>query len=1163
MSEQRCGCCAGVEALTPLPTANRPGLDALGYRVGTYTTFLETMVAPLSGHRLGDGRRPLHRLSTRDPADPSLALLDAWACVATVLTFYQERIANEGYLRTATERRSVLELARLVGYRPRPGVAASVYLAFTLEQGYQIEVPVGTRAQSIPGPGALPQFFETAEPLPARTEWNAIPARQTRPTFLASAATVPGTHTFYAHGAVTNLKPNDTVLIVCGNLPQPYTVQTVEPDASAEHTLVAVTPFNAGFSAPRNNGTTIAATANGATRGSPLTRLGSVVEALKKEPSLPPPSRFELPRSPDQTYSDAADLGPQLLTQFNPGLKDTLYTAYANAPVNEVNPRTQCHVEAMRVKAAPFGHNAPQELVLRDNVPVERREWMLSEFGGTARVLITSTATGQSVVAAFAGSYDLLENVNPLTIEVAFADDQGVIDSATLNIRDLIDPNQPPFGEDNPVFRATRTLDQDKVVDIEVAYEGSFSNGRYDDTRLGHIRLAFRTHPEYDTTMRIYLFEPVIGAAGAAQSLHVAIDNDTERQIAINDPPIEDTIGDRAVTISLNGGLAVAHRTPDLPMKDQLRTLSLDATYDKITPGSYVVVDRGEADSVVTQVRQVRTVSRADYGISARVTQLVLGAPWLTPGDRSLAVLRGTTVYAQSERMELAEEPIEDDVVGDEIELDRLYDGVAAGRWLVVQGTRTDVLAVDGQPVDGVQASELVMLAGVVQDVHKIPDENGEGNDIPMLSRTRRNGTGRNGTADNGTEIELPTDTLHTRLTLSAPLAFTYRRDTVRINANVVRATHGETRNEVLGSGAASTAFQQFTLKQAPLTHVAAPTPTGVESTLEVRVNDVRWPEQETLLFLGGHQRGYQTTADDDNRTTVVFGDGTHGTRLPTGVENVTAVYRSGIGKSGNVAASQISSLATRPLGVKEVINPQRASGGADPESRDQARRNVPLAVLALDRLVSVQDYTDFTRTFAGIGKAHAASLSDGRREIVHLSIAGVDDAPIDQGSDLQRNLLLALHRFGNPNLPLQVAVREVVLIVLSARVRVLTDYRWDTVEPKARTALLDIFGFERRELGQDVLLSEAISTIQAVEGVDYVDVDLLDGISETDARDPETLAAKLEALATAQPRRRLTVDLARIDPGTTDPALRIRPAQLAYLNPDLPDTLILTDVTS
>ena len=71
---------------------------------------------------------PLAGLTTRDPSDPSIALLDAWAVVADVLTFYQERIANEGYLPTALERRSLLELSRLIGYRLRPGVSASVRL---------------------------------------------------------------------------------------------------------------------------------------------------------------------------------------------------------------------------------------------------------------------------------------------------------------------------------------------------------------------------------------------------------------------------------------------------------------------------------------------------------------------------------------------------------------------------------------------------------------------------------------------------------------------------------------------------------------------------------------------------------------------------------------------------------------------------------------------------------------------------------------------------------------------------------------------------------------------------------------------------------------------------------------------------------------------------
>src|SRR5271155_1994767 len=98
-----CNCCRGVSVLTPLNLANRPGLSALVYRIGTYSSFFETMKARLSSpdFALATGALPLAGLTTRDPSDSAVALLDAWAIVADVLTFYQERIVNEGYLRTA------------------------------------------------------------------------------------------------------------------------------------------------------------------------------------------------------------------------------------------------------------------------------------------------------------------------------------------------------------------------------------------------------------------------------------------------------------------------------------------------------------------------------------------------------------------------------------------------------------------------------------------------------------------------------------------------------------------------------------------------------------------------------------------------------------------------------------------------------------------------------------------------------------------------------------------------------------------------------------------------------------------------------------------------------------------------------------------------------
>ncbi len=346
-----------------------------------------------------------------------------------------------------------------------------------------------------------------------------------------------------------------------------------------------------------------------------------------------------------------------------------------------------------------------------------------------------------------------------------------------------------------------------------------------------------------------------------------------------------------------------------------------------------------------------------------------------------------------------------------------------------------------------------------------------------------------------------------------------------------MKATHGETRREILGSGDGSKALQQFELRQPPMTYVAAPTPEGAQSTLHVFVNDLEWHEADSFAGKSRDDRIFVTKTDDDSKTAVIFGNGVQGCRLPTGVENVRSVYRNGIGEAGNVEAEQISLLKTRPLGVKEVINPLRASGGADRESRDQARKNAPLAAMSLDRLVSTQDYADFTRTFAGIGKASAVRLSDGRRQVVHLTIAGAADIPIDEQSDLYRSLLDALRRFGDPHQPVFIKPRELMLIILSAQVRVQTDYRWESVEPRVRAALLETFGFERRELGQDVLLSEVISTVQQVSGVAYVDVDLLTAATETKLQEyvekPDAPQSLIEFLA-GRRRARLGMDSPR-----------------------------------
>ena len=213
-----CGCCGAA------PTAPRrvpPGLSAIPYRVGTHGTFLRDMLAGITTATLpdGSGTRPLVALKSREPSDPSIGLLDAWATVSDVLSFYQERIANEGFIRSATERRSVLELARAVGYELGPGVAASAWLSFIADDSPGAPdvalVPQGTKIQSVPAPGKLPQTFETESDLEARSDSNALHLRLTQPQALD-----PTVSTVYLQGSPTDLKVGDRLLFVTPKSPQ-------------------------------------------------------------------------------------------------------------------------------------------------------------------------------------------------------------------------------------------------------------------------------------------------------------------------------------------------------------------------------------------------------------------------------------------------------------------------------------------------------------------------------------------------------------------------------------------------------------------------------------------------------------------------------------------------------------------------------------------------------------------------------------------------------------------------------------------------------------------------------------------------------------------------------------------------------------------------------
>ncbi|MCM6776629.1 putative baseplate assembly protein [Nocardia sp. CDC159] len=1056
-----CDCCVGVRARTPAGSYNRPGLPALSYRVGTYGSFRETLLARLAT------RPELARLTTREADDPAIALLDCFAVLGDVLTFYSERIANEGYLRTATEPYSLARLGRLVGYRPRPALGASTYLAFTLDPGAATVIPAGSGARSIAKQNELPQTFETVEDLSARAEWNTLTPARTRPVDIAyyapadpasgRADDVRTKPSVIIAGTTAHLEAGDRLLFLFGGKPDTAVrvVQRSEPDFPADRTVVTlVSPDDAREAAIA----ALHAAVTAAREAVPMARSAADID-----------ERYLKPLDDALAEWDGGALPLSLI--------DRLAEAKALAVV-----RDSCAVVDWCI-----GHVQPVIDAGRALAELLRRaERRLPDELATTRWMAYETlcpGCGGDRVAGRA--------VAPGDADCFAADrdcDEGAALAALTPVLPWLrrDPSRPPR---RPRDTAAATADQ------------------------------FR--PDSDAHPKLL----IAADRRLAPNLHHAW---TNQQLTA---PAE-----LAGLQVLRTKATVAARPSGRPVGE----VWLDTVYDQILAGSWVVVTlvdqsrvlgetvRTEAHRVVDVVQGVRQESvpgnaAAKVSIPCTVLTVAGSEPW-GQGHQGPAV--GTAVWAQGETLTPQGDPITGDIAGAEVELAQVYPGLQPGRLLVVAGERTDV-----PHTSGVRAAEVTLLAGVRQRMN--PDR--------------------------------PGSALRTVLELSGELAYRYRRDTVTVYGNVAEANQGETRREVLGAGDATVAGQRFPVRQispaTPLTALPADNPAGFDDTLSVSVNGVRWRATESLAMHAATDRVYATDVAVDNSLTVRFGDGERGARPATGVENVTAAFRVGAGRSGNVAAEQIAQLASRPLGVNAVVNPVAAVGGTDGDGPDDMRATIPLRMFALDRLVSVRDYEDFTRARAGIAKAAARKLFDGQAEVVHVTVAAVGDAPLDPSARLIVGLEQALRAFGDIGVPVRVDARELVLLILRAGVAVLPDHSWDLVEPAVRAAVLNEFSFAASGLGEPAHLSRAIAAMQSVPGVDYVDIEVFQGVPDTvTPLELLNLAAGLtgvEHRVAAGPAEFQEVTVAVNDgESLTDFALRVglTLSELAELNPGLAD---------
>jgi hypothetical protein len=1077
-----CLCCEAPSRVTPAEIWNRPGLPAIAVRIGTFGTFREAMLQDMVR------QSELAALATRESDDYAVTIVELFAAVGDVLTFYTERIANEMYLVTARERDSVNRLVRLIGYRLRPGLAATAMLAFTLDAGALTRIRRGLKVMSIPGQDERPQIFEALEELAADARLNALPAYAPPVPFNAFHL---GRREAPLAARPASLSPGDRVVF--------FGLSSIE-----EKTVVSLTAARDGerlaFAPPVQTPGLWPGIARAAKVERRLRFFGHDApdryQAYDTSPATPPSLRWKtivagspgyeldfngnLTRYPLESRDDTLAAGARLLVDAGPGADPRLRTAVvravddAPAALGEV-PNTAPH------RADTVTHmSVIQTVIGRPTVFVGGPGVHLVARSGVGRVLaLTPTAPIWDAIGTLVASDDLAAAASgPAVLHLFARDAGGALQRATWaggawggwSALGLIASARPAAVElaAGEVLIATRNaflgLHVRTLADpawlalggvltsppVPVSWGGSrvdvFVRGL--DRALWRITRSGGSWSAWESLGGRLATTPAAASTGPNRLDVVALDDDgalVHRRWTGSAWTDWHVVGGRA-----KGEPAIVATAPnrvDVFVRgddDQLWQIArIGATWSPWVPrggslASAPYVTRG-GGLVVIVARDVEGAAVLRWGNGTVFTEFLrVGGGLGHIPDR-----RRTRIFVTA---------------APEIEFrDHDYPPRLAGGRLAAR-------LADAPALDGIDKGRRVIV---------------EGGGVRHLATVKASLAVPSTPGD-------PPD--HLLVDFSPPLAGPVERAV--LVGNVTSASHGETQpEEPLGSGDATRAFPSYRLKRAPLTYLPSETQMAGVAELEVRVNGERWLEVPSLYGRRGTERIYTARQNDAGETELTFGDGRTGGRLPTGAGNILARYRTGLGLEGRVKADQLAIPLERPVGLRAVTNPLPAEGGANPESRDDARASAPTTVRTFGRAVSLQDFAWLATSSGLVARAHATWVWRALEKAVHLSVAGPGGAALSTGA--LRSLHAALTASRDPNRVLLIG--NVVRVPLVVRAKVLRDaaFEAEAVAAAAREALLAHVAFEAMPLGRAVHASDVYAALHGARGVVAIDLDL------------------------------------------------------------------------
>jgi hypothetical protein len=276
----------------------------------------------------------------------------------------------------------------------------------------------------------------------------------------------------------------------------------------------------------------------------------------------------------------------------------------------------------------------------------------------------------------------------------------------------------------------------------------------------------------------------------------------------------------------------------------------------------------------------------------------------------------------------------------------------------------------------------------------------------------------------------------------------------------------------------------------------------------------------------------YIVAIDATGNALITFGDGERGARVPTGMGNVRASYRSGMGNMPDTL-----SLDQQPAGTTHLAYLMAGSGGLSkdakvvprtaavaPADANVARLTLPSRSRLRNRLVTPADYARLLAGVPGVAKVRTDSVAlPAARPALLVTVAGdgvggpgADPALLDR----VRAILRASRAAGAR--PVQVLACDACVVRLAVRIwvaegtdaaatittaTVTTATVTTATVTTARAALSRQFGFAASRLAGDIVATDILAVLQGLPGVAGAEVSHLHRKTDAEANHPRIVA--------------------------------------------------------